>query len=131
MRAIKSYALLLLLAIPSLSGCETVTHLDELLTLKSVSDSQKDIDKYLAEQEKGFQKLLDDLKNNRLKEGMTKKYIIATYAEPILVEQNSEDPRIKEVLLYRHPTQYFKSDRIYLYLDKNRKLLSWQLKPAE
>lgn len=108
-----------------------MSNLDELLTLKSVADSQKDIEIYLKKQEDGFKKLLDDVKNERLKQGLTKKYIMETYAEPILTKETTQDNAVREILLYRHPTQYFNSDRIYLYLDKNFRLLKWQLKPAK
>jgi uncharacterized protein YehS (DUF1456 family) len=114
-----------------ITGCAAMSNLDELLTLKSVADSQKDIEIYLKKQEDGFKKLLDDVKNERLKQGLTKKYIMETYAEPILTKETTQDNAVREILLYRHPTQYFNSDRIYLYLDKNFRLLKWQLKPAK
>jgi hypothetical protein len=116
----------------AVAGCATMRNFDELMVLKSVADSQRDIEKYLNEQEKGFNRLLSDVKNNRLRAGVSKKYIIATYAEPVLVKDKTPAPaQVREVLLYRHPTQYFKSERVYLYLDKNFTLLSWEVAPAK
>jgi uncharacterized protein YehS (DUF1456 family) len=114
-----------------ISGCAAMNNLDELMALKSVADSQKDIEEYLKKQESGFKKLLDDIKSNRLKQGVSKKYILETYAEPVLTKKDTQDKAIQEILLYRYPTQYFKSERIYLYLDKDFRLSKWQLKPAE
>jgi len=124
--------ILVYLIIILLCGCAKLAHLDELLTLKSVSDDQRQIEIYLAKQEHGFNKLKEDIKNNRLRQGELKRSIIAKYSEPVLTkEAEPENVGIKEILLYRHPTSYFKSERIYLYFDINNRLVSWESKPAE
>lgn len=112
-------------------GCATITHMDELLALKRVSDNQIQIEIYLKKQEQGFSKLYEDIKNDTLKKGMLERAIIYKYSEPILVKKPEEQSDIKEILLYRHPTEYFSSDRIYLYIDKSGKLAYWEIKPAE
>jgi len=114
-----------------LCGCAKITHLNELLTLKGLADNQKQIETYLQKQERGFTKLNDDIKNDRLTKGELKRYIIAKYSEPVLTKEVDDGGGIKEILLYRHPTKYFKSDRIYLYFDAGHRLVSWQLKPVE
>lgn len=108
-----------------------MAHMDELLTLKSVSDNQRDIDIYLKKQEKGFTKLLADIRSNKLRKGESKNYLISTYFEPVLTKKAGDLKDIREVLLYRHPTEYFKSDRIYLYINNKGRLAYWELKPAE
>jgi len=124
--------ILFCLAVLMLCGCAKLAHLNELLTLKSVSDNQRQIQIYLEKQEKGFTKLKDDIKNNRLKQGQFKRSIISKYSEPVLIEKpEPENAGIKEILLYRHPTNYFKSDRVYLYFDESGRLVSWELKPAD
>jgi hypothetical protein len=105
--------------------------MDELLTLKSISDSQRDIDIYLKKQEKGFKKLADDINNGRLHKGVSRKYIIDTYYEPVLAKKVDDDSGVKEILLYRDPTEYFQSDRIYLSFNNRGRLVSWELKPAD
>ncbi len=112
-------------------GCETMSHMDELLTLKSVADNQREMDIYLKKQEKGFKKLLDDIKNDKLRKGESKNYIISTYFEPVLTKKSGDLKDIREVLLYRHPTEYFKSERVYLYIDNKDRLADWEVKPAE
>ena len=120
------------LVIVLLCGCAKVAHLNELLTLKRVADSQKQIEIYLAKQERGFNKLNEDIKNKVLVKGQLKRSIIAKYSEPVLTKvPEPENAGIKEILLYRHPTNYFKSDRIYLYFDNGNKLISWKVEPAE
>ncbi|MFA5271700.1 MAG: hypothetical protein WC412_05100 [Candidatus Omnitrophota bacterium] len=125
-RSLMIYSLLVLA-----SGCATVEHLDELFTLKNVSDNQRDIDIYLKKQEKGFSRLLDDIKNNRLLRGKSKRLIIEDYSEPVLVKKVEAEDNIIEVLLYRKPTEYFSSDRVYLYINNKGKLAYWELKPAD
>lgn len=123
--------ILVYLIVILLCGCAKITHLNELLTLKRASDNRAQIESYLAKQERGFNTLSDDIKNNRLKQGQLKRYIIANYSDPVLTkEPGPENPGIKDILLYRHPTNYFNSDRIYLYFDNANRLVSWELKPA-
>lgn len=114
-----------------MAGCATMSHMDELLTLKSVSDNQRDIDIYLKKQEKGFKKLLEDIKNNQLTKGKSKRSIIQDYSDPILVKKINGEEDVKEILLYRKPTDYFNSDRVYLYIDNKGKLVHWELKPVD
>lgn len=106
-------------------------HLDELLTLKSVSDSQRDIDIYLQKQEKGFSRLMNDINNNQLSKGKSRRSIIQDYSEPILVKKTNGENSIREILLYRKPTECFNSDRVYLYIDNKGKLAYWELKPVD
>ncbi len=121
-----------LAAIVLLCGCAKLAHLNELLTLKSLSDDQRQIEIYLKKQERGFKRLCDDVKNNRLKKGELKRAVISKYSEPVLTkEAGPENTGVKEILLYRHPTDYFKSDRIYLYFDGANRLLLWEMKPSD
>ena len=76
-------------------------------------------------------KLKDDINNGRLRKGASKKYIIDAYFEPVLAKKSADDSGAKEILLYRNPTEYFQSDRIYLSFDNRGRLVSWELKPAD
>ena len=105
-----------------ISGCSVFSHYQELITLKRVGDSQGEIDRYLKKQEKLFYKLSNDIKNNNLKEGAKKQRILAVYGDPILSKTLEDSPLQSEVLLYRHPTNYFSSQRIYLYFNPKGKL---------
>ena len=109
-----------------LSGCCFLP--PGLKTLKSVGRSQDEIKVYLARQSKLFNKLLGDLNNNKLRQGVTKDQFIRIYGEPILSKRAVEFLG-EEILLYRHPTKYFQSDRVYVYFDKEEKLIRWEYKP--
>ena len=101
---------------------------ESLKTLKSVGDSQERIEAYLAKQLKFFNQLLVDLKDEAIEPGISKKRFMSIYGEPILSKEVSEPPD-GLMLLYRHPTEYFKSDRVYFYFDQEENLVSWEYKP--
>jgi hypothetical protein len=107
-----------------LSGCAT----QGVMSLQRLAISQEELKEEVNTQEKFFSVLLDDLKNNRLKNGLSKEEILAKYGEPIYSKPVSGDPEKKEFLLYRHPTNYFSSELVYLYLDQNQRLCSWEIK---
>ena len=111
------------------SGCTVIRYSQQLGTLKALGASQKEIQEYLDKQERLFHQLIEDVKNERLKPGISKESVLKTYGTPILSKEINKEPLIKERLLYRHPTRAFTSDRIYLYFDKSCKLTYWEYKP--
>lgn len=109
-----------------ISGCFFLP--ENLKTLKNVGDSQKEINSYLSRQVKLFNRLLADLKRNALRPGISKERFIRIYGDPVISKEIA-GPSGNTMLLYRHPTNYFKSDRVYLYFDREEKLLRWEYKP--
>lgn len=107
-----------------LSGCARTAG---LLTLKRVGASQQEIERYLERQEKLFKRLAEDVKNKKLKPGTSKQKVINVYGEPVLSKCNKTS--LETAFLYRHPTKYFNSDKVYLYFDKDSKLSSWKYIP--
>ncbi|MFC1674780.1 hypothetical protein ACFL1K_02680 [Candidatus Omnitrophota bacterium] len=118
-----SGSLVLLLSI-FLAGCAKY---QGLIRLKGYGDSQDNIESYVLQQEKLFDKLKDDIKSNRLKEGVSRKMIICEYGEPVISGPVKDDTAIAEALLYRYPTKYFSTDKAYLYFSDSRRLVSWEL----
>lgn len=114
-----------------LSGCGYLKYANELLALKSVGDSQLRIEKYLGKQEKLFCVLIEDIKSEKLRKGIFKREVLKLYGEPVLSETITGESVVKEVFLYRHPTDYFTSDRVYLYFDSSATLLYWEYIPYE
>jgi len=109
-----------------LGGCVVLS--DELQALKDLGKSQAQIDSYLKRKNRRFLKLLKHYKKGVLRIGISKSRIISVYGEPVLTK-SLDDSLVKEVFLYRHPTDYFKSDKIYLYFDKLDKLVRWEYRP--
>ncbi|UCC95716.1 MAG: hypothetical protein JSW40_02935 [Candidatus Omnitrophota bacterium] len=110
----------------AISGCTIATKYNELLTLKRLANSRGEIARYLERQEELFDKLREDVENNKLQEGITKRRAISLYGDPVLSKDAPHLPQIAEILLYRHPTEYFSSDKIYLYFDEDAKLAYWE-----
>ena len=103
----------ILLFIVVLGGCAKY---QGVMTLKNYAAGQRQIQDYVRAQEELFLKLKQDFNDNKLEKGMPQSEITSIYGEPIL----SRSIDNKEVFLYRHPTEYFDTDRIYLYFDKNQ-----------
>ena len=99
-----------------------------LRTLKSVGDSQDEISAYLAKQLRLFNQLLIDLDDEAIEPGISKERFMRIYGEPILSKEVSE-PSGGTMFLYRHPTEYFTSDRVYFYFDQEENLSNWEYKP--
>jgi len=111
-----------------ISGCFFLP--ERLKTLKKVGASQDEISAYLAKQLESFNQLIVDLDDEDIEPGISKKRFIRIYGEPILSKEVNEPTR-GTILLYRHPTEYFESDRIYLYFDQEEKLIRWEYKPKK
>ncbi|MBM3250449.1 MAG: hypothetical protein FJZ09_06415 [Candidatus Omnitrophica bacterium] len=109
-----------------LGGCAFFTHYDQVMTLKAIGDNQAQIQRYLDKQKALFAKLLDDAKNGRLEKGSSQNRVAARYGEPIYIRQEGPERGSSEVYVYRHPTQYFSSDMVYLYFNE-KKLAKWEI----
>ncbi|MFH1318912.1 MAG: hypothetical protein ABIH71_07845 [Candidatus Omnitrophota bacterium] len=120
-----------ILAVFVLTGCSAIGHRRQLLALKKVGANQKNIERYIEKQESSFYVLLEVVKNKGLEVGVTKQAVINSYGDPVLSREIKDDTVVLEELLYRHPTRYFTSDRIYMYFDDKEKLTRWEYYPAD
>jgi len=101
----------------SLAGCSP-----QVNNLISLSESRSQMEAEVKRQEALYLKLKEDIKDNRIKKGFTQKQIFSRYGKPVLIKPG--------FLLYRHPTQAFSSDLVYLYIDQKGVLVSWEIKPV-
>ncbi|MEW6008837.1 MAG: hypothetical protein AB1629_04300 [Candidatus Omnitrophota bacterium] len=97
-----------------------------LKLLLQINNEDKVLKRDLRLEERGFSLLLHDLKQDKLKLGTLKKDIIARYGHPIL-EFPLQTESAVEKLLYRYPTKYFDSEKVYLYFDNNNELTDWDI----
>lgn len=109
-----------------LSGCCSILN-NRICLLKKFSANRLEIENSLSRQRAGFYRLLEDVKNNKLKAGLSKHKIISEYNIPIFSYLRDKDKNIIKVLVYRHPTEYFSSALIYLFFDSRNNLTAWQL----
>lgn len=119
--------ILLVIFLFTLTGCtqaKQVAHMDELLRLKGMSESQDEQGKFVEDQNKRFDMLIEAVKSGRLKEYPDKKSIVKSFGPPVFIRDTVQDGQPAEQWLYRYATKYFKSEKVYLYFDLQGKLLS-------
>ena len=113
-----------------LEGCSSLRYTEQLLVLKRLSDSQRNINNYLGEQEKFFEKLLADIKKEKIELGTSKDDFLTNYGKPVLIRKDFKKS-MGEVFLYRYPTKYFNSDKVYVYFDRFGKLVNLEHYPYQ
>lgn len=113
-----------------LGGCAKVSHMDQLLTLKGVADEQSRIGKFVEEQDRKFDQMVAEAKAGTLDQYMNKRKFVRAFGEPVVVTMVKEDDRELETWLYRHATEYFHADKIYLYFDDDGNLVRSEFREA-
>lgn len=101
-------------------GCAKLSHLQELLTLKSFSDNQDAQKRYVEKQDKKFDQLLAVVKAGRLNEFSDKKSFLKEFGEPIFTKKLDDG---SEEWLYRYTAKLFGSEKVYLYFNNSGKLI--------
>jgi hypothetical protein len=115
----------------SLSGCAKVQHLPQLLTLKSYSDHGEAADSFVNAANALFEKLKTDIIEQRLYPKTSASQILKTYGQPVHKELVERDGSQFEQWLYRHPTEAFKTDKVYLLFDSAGFLANWEVLPYQ
>ena len=123
----KKYLLLVLtvLILSYLPGCAKLAHLEQLLTLKAVSDNRDAQKKFVEEQNKRFEELLEIVKKDSLRNYPDKKSILKNFGEPVFTRDIVRHGQPLELWLYRYATKYFGSEKVYLYFDETGKLVDF------
>ncbi|MFH1772432.1 MAG: hypothetical protein ABH872_06410 [Candidatus Omnitrophota bacterium] len=112
-----------------MGGCALKHYSQELSTLKGIGINQKQIQNYIDRQKKLFANLVNDTLGNQLEKGTAKEVFLDKYGDPVLVKNLGVKSEFKEKLLYRDPVNYFSSDKVYIYFDKDANLVYWEYMP--
>jgi hypothetical protein len=91
--------------------------MEQLLTLKAIADEQTQIEKYIGEQDRRFDKMVEEIKAGTLDQYGNKPKIVRTFGEPVYVQDVTENDQELESWLYRPAVEFLHSDKIYLYFD--------------
>ena len=110
------------------SGCTLIRYSDQIGTLRAIDENMRNIAEDISAQEAYVDKLIKDVKNNRLVKGLSRKAVIDKYGKPVIVKQ-ADNGTFGQVFLYRHPVNYFTCDKVYLYFDVSGRLLNWKYNP--
>ena len=107
------------------SGCAKLAHLDQLLTLKAISENREEQKKFVKAQDKNFDRLVEAAKKDQLKDYSTSQKFLAAFGEPLLKHSAVCESQACEEWLYRHATKYFNGEKVYVYFQKE-KLHHWE-----
>ena len=113
------------------TGCAKLEHLQELLTLKDLSDDRDQQEIYMKNREKSFKILAAALKDNSIERFQNKKAFLTNFGKPLVIRSVVLNQQSLERWLYRYPTRAFGSPKVYLYFDKSGKLQFWQYFPRD
>jgi len=116
-----------------LGGCILLPGGKRIVRLQGYSANRTQIEMYVEQQEELYSKLKADINSGALRLGIPKQIILERYSDPIFCNDDPQvgPPDIAEICLFRRPTVYFTTDKVYLYFDKNYKLSAWQVGSAE
>ena len=108
------------------AGCAKLAHLQELLTLKELSDERDQQVLYVAQQDKNFEKLLAAIQDHSIVQFTDQKNFLQTFGKPVLTKRIEREGKPLQQWLYRYLTKPFGSPKVYLYFDASGKLLDWE-----
>ncbi|HCI44939.1 MAG TPA: hypothetical protein DE315_05355 [Candidatus Omnitrophica bacterium] len=111
-----------------LAGCAKLQHLDQLLTLKAVSDEQTQMGKEIERQDARFERLVAAVEEGSIGGYKDQKSVTGQFGPPIFTETVQEDGRPLEVWVYRYAARFFDSPKVYLYWDQAGQLVRWEYK---
>ncbi len=113
-------------------GCSTVTNMDKLLQVKSLSDNQVMQQKLVEQQNKKFKALLDAVNSGRLQGYPDQQSILKAFGEPIYVQMLQDGGKAKEKWMYRYSEKLMGSEKVYLYFDATGQLIDFKdVKPSK
>jgi len=88
-----------------------------------LADEQVKMNKYVEEQDQRFEQMLSEVQAGTLDQYLNKKKIVRAFGNPIHVKHVNKNDQELESWLYRYSTQFFDSEKIYLYFDPNDNLV--------
>ena len=86
-----------------------------LRTLIGVGNEQKAQRQMVQRQDELFEKMLNDIQNDKIKQGQKLTSVVDSYGDPILTTYDGN----AKTLLYRSPVQFFSATKVYLKFDEN------------
>lgn len=107
-------------------GCAKLSHLDQLLTLKAVSEEQQSLGTYVRLKDERFERLLTKVCSGDFPINRTKAEIAAEFGAPIYVEAREDSSETAERWIYRRQTRYFETPRVSLDFNREGHLIAYE-----
>lgn len=108
-----------------LSGCAKLQHLDQLLTLKDLSEEQDRLERHIQTQDEKFELLVKAVQDGTIGLSKNQKSIRKHFGEPVYTEKITQDGRLLDLWVYRYAAKFFDSPKVHLYLDSSGQLIRW------
>ena len=118
--------LLILCGLIFIFGCAKLEHLEELLTLKDLSDNQAEQVRYVQDQDKKFEALLLAIKDSQINQYRTKKDFLKFFGEPILKKPIIREGKSLDEWLYRYTKKFIGSEKVYVYFDDRGRFVNFR-----
>ncbi len=119
------------LSVLFLSSCTKLKYLPQLLTLKDLANEQEQLNQHVEEADKKFQNLLQAIKTDTIRVYANQKGIIEAFGDPVLIEDVVGHTKASVEWMYRYSTQFFTSEKVYLYFDSSKNLIEWEYVPGK
>lgn len=110
-----------------LTGCAKVSHLDQLLTLKDLSEEQDSLQRYIQEQDRKFEFLLQAVEDGTIQRYTKARRILKDFGEPVYKEEMTRENPTVQRWVYRYARRFFGSPKVCLYVDAGGRLLRWEI----
>lgn len=111
-------------------GCAKLQHLDQLLTLKALSDEQTQMGKEIKRQDLKFEQLIAAVQDGSIDRYKTQKSISGEFGPPIFTKKTEEVSGPVDIWIYRYSAEFFDSPKVYLYWTQSGELLRWEFAPV-
>ncbi|MBI5415471.1 MAG: hypothetical protein HZA29_01515 [Candidatus Omnitrophica bacterium] len=118
---------LLMFIVVLLTGCAKLQYMDQLLTLKAVSDEQTQMGKEIERQDARFERLVAAVEEGSIGKYKDQKSVQHSFGDPVYVTQADG----LDVWVYRYAAQFFDSPKVYLYWDQSGQLVQWKYEEGQ
>ena len=111
-------------------GCSVTNNFDEITRLQSYSNNKDRQESWIKAHDQRFEKILAVAKDQGFSRYPNRRSVLRNFGKPVYSRWVIRDERQNEVFLYRHATQYFGVDKVYIYFDEAGQLQSWDYTPG-
>ena len=123
------YGVVLVAGVLAVSGCAKLSHLRELLTLKSYSQGQDELAQYVDQRDAQFEQLAAAVQQGGLR-GATQQDIHSRFGPPVYQGAAPSGQSWQEEWMYRRQAPFAASAKVYLHFDANQRVVDVIYQPA-
>ena len=128
--SMRACLLLVVLALTA-AGCAKLAHLQELLTLKALSEEKDAQEKFVNEEFARFERVAQAVDHGTISSFETGEKILKEFGRPMASQVITRDGQQFQQWLYRHPILAQAKTRVYLYLTPESRLVYWEHLPSK